>query len=233
MIVIDVCEYQRNLNLDVIPFEGLIARVTKRNNKLDPAFYDYMRLENSKKLGAYKYSYAHNHNDAALEAVEVARTIRGIKLDLGFWLDLETDYLRAASDNLILEIIQEYERVLNNYDLKLSGIYCDFDFYKTHENVLKDFKIWAARWKYDAKTQKELSYRIPRLAAWQYTNKYKGLDLDASDWYTSVDINEVLKYNLDNVRKVQEHLNTKYNSGLVVDGVMGSKTFTAIWNHIK
>lgn len=199
---------------------------------MDASFYDFMKTAFHKPIGAYKYTYAHNRNEAGFEAVEVARVLRGLSLRLGFWLDIESDYHRSASDNLILEIIQEYERVLNNYGLKLTGIYCDFDFYKKHENVLKDFNIWVARWKHDGQTAKELSYRIPRLAGWQYTNQYKGLNLDASEWYKSTDT-ETLKYNPDNVRKVQEHLNDKYNTGLVVDGVMGTKTFTALWNCIR
>lgn len=222
MIVIDVSWYQRNYVLDRIPHSGLIARATTMDNNVDRSFYDYMNRSEPK--GCYKYCYAHNANEAHIEAVALAQVCRGLKLDLGIWLDLEDEYHRVCSDRLLEEIITEYNTVLSNYGMILSGIYCDYDFYKNHINLLKNYPLWIAKW----------GDKKPDLncVAWQYTNKYYGLNVDASYWFgyqhLEKDHEKVVEYNPDNVRQLQKYLNNHYKYNLTVDGKIGNKTFTAI-----
>ena len=105
----------------------------------------------------------------------------------------------------------------------LSGIYCDCDFYRKHSNLLKKYPIWIAKW---CDSKPDLN-----CVGWQYTNHYRGNDIDASYWYSyqlPEDMEKVVKYNPDNVRELQKYLNDHYKYNLSVDGVMGTKTFTAI-----
>ena len=231
MLVFDVSEYNNQYIIPFVECDGVIARVTKRGNNIDDKFYTFYNLttKDNKPFGAYKYTYAHNANDAHLEAVAVCQILRGCKIDLGFWLDLENDFHRSCADSLIKEIIEQYIVDFESYGLTFSGIYCDFDFYKTHKAVLKDYPIWIARWTHNPNTG------IPvgdNFIAWQYTDKYNGLMLDASLWGANIkekpDKSELIGYNPDNVKLLQNYLNRYYGYNLKVDGVMGKNTFTAI-----
>lgn len=220
MIVLDVSHYQQDLNLDKIPHDGIIARAVTRDLSIDKAFYQYMKRPEPK--GCYKYTYAHNRNDAGIEAVALAQACRGLDLPLGIWLDIESDYHRSCGDALIDDIIQEYNRVLMNYGMILSGVYCDWDFYQSHKGVLKKYPIWCAKW----------GVKKPDLncVGWQFTNKYRDHDLDASYWYgyQLPEEDGYIKYTPENVRKLQKYLNDNYQYSLDTDGIMGKKTFTAI-----
>lgn len=227
----DVSEYN---NPDKIPFvecDGMIARVTKRGNKIDEKFYTFYNISEqaNKPFGAYKYSYANNANDAHLEAVAVCQILRGCAIELGFWLDLESEYHRVASDSLIKSIIEQYMTDFDAYGIKFSGIYCDYDFYRKHIALLKTYPIWLARWTHNPNTGIPVGSNF---VAWQYTNRYDKLHLDASLWNLNKkdkpDKTEVIPYNPDNVRLLQNYLNKYYGYNLNIDGVMGKNTFTAI-----
>lgn len=211
--------------------DGIIARVTRSGNRIDSKFYTWSNIATNrdKSFGAYKYSYAHNVNDAHLEAVAVCQILRGCKIELGFWLDLENDFHRTCTDSLIESIIEEYKKVCDSYSITFSGIYCDADFYKVHRNVLREYPIWLARWSHNP--EKDIPFG-DNFVAWQYTDRYNDLNLDASIWNVNdskkPDKTELIPYNPDNVRLLQNYLNKYYGYNLKIDGVMGKNTFTAI-----
>ena len=230
MLVFDVSAYNTG---DLPPCDGLIARTTTKDGKIDHLFeywYNHARYHNLP-FGAYKYTYATSSVFAEVESISVAKLLQGVKLSLGFWLDCETSELRNGSDSVLKSIIEEYKETMNLFKIPWGGIYCDANFYYHHEDVLVNEKIWLARWT-NGINAKPIMYNNPNVVGWQYTNKYNGKNLDASLWKTpekeqAQDENKVL-YNPDNVRLLQEYLNKHYGYQLKVDGVMGTKTFTAI-----
>lgn len=227
MLVFDVSSYNTG---DLPPCDGIIARVTKKDGKIDSRFaywYHYAN-DHKKPFGAYKYTYATSPVIAEIESINVGKYLQGIELPLGFWLDCETRELRYGSDSLLQSVIEEYREAMDLYNIKWGGIYCDFDFYQRHEAVLHNYDIWVARWNYTPGMRKKLNAHIQCLAGWQYTNSYNGQNLDASEWYQSTNTTAEVKYNPDNVRKLQEYLNKHYGYNLNIDGVMGTNTFTAI-----
>ena len=233
MLVFDVSEYNSEYTIPFIDCAGIVARVTKRGNKMDEKFYDFYNrsIAEDKKFGAYKYTYAHNINDAHIEAETVCQVLRGCnKMELGFWLDLENDFHRSCNDELIESIIKEYKMVCGLYGITFAGIYCDLDFYKKHRSVLERYPIWIARWTHNSEFGMPISSNF---VAWQYTDKYDGTSLDASLWNINKkeekpDKSELIAYNPDNVKLLQNYLNRYYGYTLKVDGVMGKNTFTAI-----
>lgn len=232
MLVFDVSEYNSGITLPKC--DGLIARCTKKTNKEDPFFYVWKKVAFRRGIpfGAYKYTYAHNIEDARIEAVSVCQLLRGCNLELGFWLDIENDYHRACTDSLIKDIITMYKQVCENYSIKFAGVYCDFDFYKTHRNALQDCDIWLAKWTHDINKQ-PVMFDDDNVKGWQYTDNYNREKLNASLWKVPEQGQEhkqekIIKYNPGNVRKLQEYLNKHYGYFLEVDGVMGTNTFTAI-----
>lgn len=232
MLVFDVSEYNDPYSIPFVDCDGVIARVTARNNTVDSKFYNYYSIATGedKAFGAYKYTYAHNANDAHFEAVAVSQVLRGCnRLKLGFWLDLENDFHRSCADSLIEVIIEQYKKDCDAYGINFAGVYCDFDFYKVHKAVLKNYPIWIARWTNNP--EKGMPVGI-NFVGWQYTNRYNNLHLDASMWDINKDEipdkTEVIPYNPENVKLLQNYLNKYYGYKLDVDGIMGRKTFTAI-----
>lgn len=226
MLVFDVSSYNTG---DLPPCDGIIARATTKDGDIDSRFEYWSRyaLDHRLKFGAYKYAYATNRMLAKYESITVVSKLQGVELHLGFWLDCETRELRYGSDSLLQSVIDEYRETMNRYNIKWGGIYCDFDFYKRHVEVLRNYDIWVARWNYTPGMRKELNTHIQRLAGWQYTDSYNGNNLDASEWYQT-DTTVEVKYNPDYVKKLQEYLNKHYGYRLTVDGVIGTNTFTAI-----
>lgn len=230
MLVFDVSEYNTG---DLPPCDGIIARVTKKDGCADSKFYDWCKyaLIDNKMLGAYKYTYATSPVIAEIESINVAKHLMGMSLPLGFWLDCETPDLRYGSDSLLKSIIEEYRETMKLYKIPWGGVYCDYDFYKTHVKVLVNENIWLARWTHDQNKRPTMFDTERHVKGWQYTDSYNGNNLDASLWKMPEQEQEHekhVKYNPDNVRKLQEYLNKHYGYELNVDGVMGTKTFTAI-----
>lgn len=225
MIVIDVSEYQKNILASIknrtIPCDGIIARVTKKSGAIDEVYYNTSSIAKDLGVpfGAYKLTYAEHYKDAITEANRVFDIIKTQNLKLGFWLDMETQYLRN-NKYAIADVYNAYHDVLGD---RLTGVYCDTAFYTKNIDVLKDKRLWLANW-----SKKPDYYNDDNVVGWQYTDKYNGVNMDASYWKIPVDASEVVKYNPDNVRLLQNYLNRYYGYNLVVDGVMGTKTFTAI-----
>lgn len=231
MLVFDVSSYNTG---DLPPCDGIIARVTKKDGKIDSAFgywSNYAR-QHKKPFGAYKYTYATSPVIAEIESIAVAKILQGLELSLGFWLDLETPDLRYGSDSMIKSIISEYKETMELYKVPWGGVYCDYDFYKHHANALYGEKLWIARWTHD-QYKCPAMYYTSNVKGWQYTDSYNGKNLDASLWKLPEQEQEqeqenIVKYNPDNVRKLQEYLNKHYGYNLKVDSIMGTNTFTAI-----
>lgn len=229
MNVIDVSEYQiglaKKVNDKVIHCDGIIARVTTKTNRIDATFGIWRDIASHLGLpfGGYKYTYATTYKTAYEEACIVCDELHGCDMQLGIWLDMETDHLRG-NKYATADVLSGFKDGLKSGGITLSGVYCDNDFYNVNKSVLQNERLWIAKW---SKKAPDIWYDSENCIGWQHTAKYLGYNLDCSEWKVITNTEKVL-YNPDNVRLLQNYLNKEYGYRLKADGIMGTKTFTAV-----
>lgn len=245
MKVLDLSTYQKNIDFDKIVkegIEGVILRCIVKDGRTDSCFEKFYEKAVSRglKVGCYTFSYDLSADSATSRALATVKAMKGAAFDLGFWLDLEWSTQRSYCDSaLLLDIINEYKRVITNAGYKF-GIYCNQDWYKhTIPQVAKNNPFWIARYPYgDSILQPSFTpldtYKptyCTTLYGWQYSSHVSigGYNVDCSMWYAD---GTSKTYTPDTIG-LQQYLNDNYDTNLVVDGKLGKKTYKAILDNLK
>ena len=197
----------------------------------------YANLHGKVPVGAYYYAYANAIGEGKKEAENCLKYLNGKKLDMPIFYDLEDSSMR-----FINEVAREFVDTIKaaGYD---AGIYCNTNWARNKINTsnFSDCTIWLAQ--YGANNgnipndKPKFKYDI-----WQYTSKG---ELSGINGYVDLNISDVnYEENEDTpvkeqpqettpsgnneIKNIQTWLNNNYNTGLVVDGIYGSKTKAAL-----
>ena len=188
-------------------------------------------------VGVYRYCYALSVEEAQAEAQEVLDILEGRKLDMGVWLDLERDVLRALGNDKVKEIANAWMQVIRDAGYEC-GIYCNLDWYKNVCGGL-DAKYWIARYpaKDDGTIHESLRPNVGEIG-WQYSSKgsVPGIsgNVDLDQWYGEPgEINEpeedTREMDAAAVLSFQEAANADgitddNRNPLALDGIAGKRT---------
>ncbi len=112
--------------------------------------------------GAYHYSYAQSSEDAVKEAEYCIECIRGAKLSLPVFLDIEDPSVAACGRRVCTDIIREFCGYMKKHGYK-TGVYLNpnwLENYVYKDEILGHYEIWLAQWDSD-----EPAYKC---SMWQY-----------------------------------------------------------------
>ena len=238
---IDVSSHQGYPDWGMVVESGVqfaIIRIANSAGK-DPTFeHNYKGAgKTGISRGVYRYCYALTVAEAEKEAKEVLNILAGRKLEMGVWLDLERDRLRALGEYAVRKIADAWIAVIRDggYDC---NVYCNLDWYK---NVCGGLgaKYWIARYaaKDDGTVPESLRPNVGEVG-WQYSSKgsVPGItgNVDLDQWYTepgtvSEPEEETREMDKEAVMSFQEAANADGitdNAGnpLVIDGIDGKCT---------
>lgn len=247
MLGIDVSAYQSFPDWVKVKqsIEFAILRITTPYGTDKSFEHNYKGCQdNNIKTGAYRYSYAKTVEASIKEAQEVLKILNNRHLELGVWLDLEWDKQRALGKNAITDIAKAFIETIQNGGYKC-GIYCNLDWYKNVIDVsqFKDIPFWIARYPYND-TGKIVETLKPNVSeyGWQYSSKGRisGINgyVDLDIFYSNSNLEDTIpvktkQFDKEAVKSLQTALNLQgitglNNSTLVVDGIVGQNTLTAI-----
>lgn len=239
---IDVSAYQKKPDWGKVVQSGVqfaIIRIANKNGK-DPSFehnYEGCYATGIAK-GVYRFCYALSATEARKEAQEVLDLLVGRKLEMGVWLDLEWDRLRALGSAKVKEIANAWMQVIRDGGYECN-IYCNIDW---HRNVCGGLnaKYWIARYaaKDNGTVPEHLRPNVGEIG-WQYSSKgsVPGIsgNVDLDQWYETPGIVDATpeedEREMDSatVRSFQEAANAdgitdSNGKPLQVDGIAGRRT---------
>lgn len=172
---IDISSWQGLPKWDKIKQSGIDFTILRCHDKygVDKSFeHNYNgAVSNGIPVGVYKYSYATNEAEALNEAKNVIETIKGKKLDLPVFYDLEWEPQFEYGKNKLESIATTFLKAVENAGFRV-GIYCNTYWYNNVlSNKLKKYPLWIAvvpATKNDNGEIKE-SLRPTYASMWQYS----------------------------------------------------------------
>lgn len=149
---IDISKH--NGNIDLTPYKNgfVIIRAGYGKKTVDKKFARNADL--CEKLGipygVYWYSYATSVKDARTEAAKCLQTIRGRKISVGVWFDMEdADGYKSRRGALEANLISEMCRAFCS-DVEAAGYYCGIYassfWFKTYIKGCDRYDKWVANW---------------------------------------------------------------------------------------
>lgn len=199
----------------------------------------YSNLHGRIPVGIYYYAYANEIGEGRKEAQNCLKYLDGKKIELPIFYDLEDKSMRYIN-----EVAREFVDAIKAAGYQ-AGIYCNTNWAKNKINTsnFTDCTIWLAQYGSNngniPSDKPNFKYDI-----WQYTSKG---ELSGINGYVDLNISDINYGEKDNtpqkeeqhnepkkpsgnntIKEIQTWLNNNYNTGLVVDGIYGSKTKAAL-----
>lgn len=149
---IDVSKH--NGNIDLIPYKNgfVIIRAGYGKSTVDPKFARNADLCERLGIpyGVYWYSYATSVKDAHTEAAKCLQTIKGRKISVGVWFDMEdADGYKAKRGAVQSGLISEMCRAFCS-DVEAAGyyagIYASSSWFKSYIKGCDRYDKWVANW---------------------------------------------------------------------------------------
>lgn len=173
---IDVSEFQGKIDWDKVKQDGIKFAILRVGFGMDITSQDDNYIERNIKecerigmpYGVYLFSYANTVDKAKSEAEHTLRIIKGHKLDLGVWYDIEDNKTSGSvSKSTLTDIINKYCTIIKEAGYNV-GIYANLNWLnnKIESSVQDKWPIWVAQ--YNNECQYEGKYDI-----WQYTSEGK------------------------------------------------------------
>ncbi len=174
-IIIDVSKHNGVIDWAKVKESGIDGAIIRVGYGSDtPSQDDLMFKQNADAcvknkipFGVYLYSYANNDKQIESEVKHITRLIKGYKLGLPVFLDLEqagTEKRAEANANKFIELINKTEYT--------AGIYASEYWFKSYLSNIKDCWHWVAKYgKNDGTPQTKPN--IKQVDLWQYTSKGK------------------------------------------------------------
>ena len=138
--------------------------------------YNYKNaVKNGIAVGVYKYSYAHNVEEAKQEAKAVLSTLNGLTLQLPVFYDLEEEFQFQYGKQKIESIAKAFLDEIQNGGYSV-GIYCNKNWYNNAlSKTLKKYDLWIASVPIESQDTGVMvnHLRPDKVMAWQYSWKGK------------------------------------------------------------
>lgn len=173
---IDVSHWNGAIDFSKVDKAFVIAKLSQAQYK-DPNFETYFK-DCKLPFGAYIYNKVKNVIEAQKEAQFAVDQLKGRKLPLGVWLDMEDSSMQKLGKNVLTAIIEAEAGILRNAGYSV-GIYCNRSWYLNvlnSERLSKDFPFWIARYPSsdNGTVKRTLSPDDLRSCVmWQYSSKGK------------------------------------------------------------
>lgn len=236
---IDVSEFQKEIDWQKVKNDGIKFAILRVGFGMDIKSQDdkYIErnIEECEKIGmpygVYLFSYANTVDKAKSEAEHTLRLIKGRKLAMGVWYDIEDNNTSGSvSKSTLTNIIETYCKKIKDagYDV---GIYASLSWLnnKIDSSIQDKYPIWVAQ--YYKECQYKGDYKI-----WQYASdgKVDGISgkVDMNYYYGELGdtkptkkpnkeekkhiIEEDGKWGTDTTKKAQEVFKTTVD-GIVTD----------------
>lgn len=215
---IDVSKWQGEINWEAVKADGIqfamlkLGSGNKNGNgmRLDEYFERNVReaVAVGMDIGCYFYSYAHNNEEAELEAQFVIETLKNYPAIFTYpiVLDLEHQPLESLGKDILTNIVLTFGSVIENAGYQFA-FYSNPNWltYMLHSDQLTSFDLWLAEWK--TKPTYKGNYTM-----WQYgTDEVNGIngdvDMDISykDYPTIIMINELNGFKLSNPTPINKN----------------------------
>ena len=173
---IDVSEFQGNIDWNKVKKDGIKFAILRVGFGMDITSQDDKYIERNiaecERLGipygVYLFSYANTVDKAKSEAEHTLRIIKGHKLALGVWYDIEDNKTSGSvGKEALTNIINTYCNTIKNagYDV---GIYASLNWLnnKIESSVQDKWPVWVAQYYKECQYKKD--YKI-----WQYASDGK------------------------------------------------------------
>lgn len=257
---IDISHYQGNVNFAKVKASGVKFVILKVSQKTmrDSKFEEY--YANAKAVGlpvgVYIYNKVLSTDLAQVEANFAVSCLRGKTLECGVWLDMEDATMKGLGKKALNNIINTEAIILQNAGFKV-GIYCSLYWYNSVLDVttlVPKYPFWIARYPSADNGTVKTSLRPQYGYIWQYSSKGRvagingNVDMDEANCdvvalMTGKVSKTVNPYNEptllvktgargNDAKWVQWELNQS-GASLVVDGIFGTKSVTALKNFQK
>lgn len=151
---IDVSEHQSKIDWSNVKenIDFAILRLgwigNKENHTLDSQFernYEECKKHNIP-IGVYVYCYSSNVETAKSGAKWTLEKLKGKKLDLPVYIDMEDNSIKAQGKDILTSVVLEYNQIIESGGY-WAGVYANrdwFDNYLHKENIKKRFTTWIA-----------------------------------------------------------------------------------------
>lgn len=181
---IDVSHYQGKIDWKKVKESGhgdfaIVKAMYEGSRRADEYFEKNYKgcLANQIPIGIYIFVATNSIMDPGKDVERILQIIQGRRLDLGIWLDYESEALKKAGKQKIKELAYFYAKKFENEGYPV-GIYCNHYWYVSliDPEMKKDFNFWIARYKkQDDGLYNENSTLSPKKYArfWQYSSKGK------------------------------------------------------------
>lgn len=245
---IDISEFQGKIDWNKVKSDGIKYAVLRCGfgidiTSQDDSYFKY-NIEQCEKLGipfgVYLFSCANTVEKARSEAQHTLRLIKGHKLSLGVWYDIEDNNTSGkVSKEMLTNIINTYCNTIKNAGYSV-GIYASLSWLenKIESQIKNNYPIWVAQ--YYSKCEYTGKYVM-----WQYTSsgQVNGIsgNVDMNYLYDEslldVESKEPVKPVIEDkktkrIKELQLALNQDHNCGLEIDGIIGPLTTKAVNNHM-
>lgn len=177
-MILDISSYNGDIDFDLLMGSGeverFILRSTIKSGDFDCKFLSNLnaiiKCNPNIPIDCYKFTYARNYNEAAMEAFELVQMLKasGVSREISYlWLDIEPVNGHVHTMRECAEIIAAYAIVCREYAIAF-GIYCNYSYAKgVIPKWAKNFPMWLARW-----TDGDMGDVSPfDVFMWQYTSK--------------------------------------------------------------
>ena len=181
---IDISHYQEGLDLSLLKdseYRFVILKLSEGRTLADPSFDKFYSAceANGIPVGAYVYSHATNVSVATEEAVHALALLKGRKLPLGLYMDVETSGQMQIPKEQLKDTVLAFVKTVSNAGYK-AGIYgSEYNvFARLSTEDFKDYSLWVAHYGHKPAIYCDL---------WQKTDKGS-----FPSWYSSVDVDEIM-----------------------------------------
>lgn len=182
---IDVSHYQGVIDWPKVKGDGkefvVMKAMYESTGKIDETFEANYAGAGSQGMdrGAYIFISSRSIKSPKQDAEDFLKILNGRKLEMGIWLDLESQNLRNAGLAKIIDVVRTETELFNNAGYTV-GIYCNLDWWNnvlTDDTLRKSFQFWVARYPSndDGTMKSSLSPRnlVDVSIGWQYSSKGK------------------------------------------------------------
>lgn len=230
---VDISTWNTGVNYRAVRSDGIIAAILRagygrETSQEDSRFETHYKgcRDAGLKVGVYWYSYADSVDDAEQEARACLSVLGGRHLDLPVYFDMEESWQTSMGRGTLTAMAKRFCDTIEAGGYR-AGVYSNLNWfgnYLNYDALRARYSIWLAQW--------SGSYSLD-CDIWQNgdSGHISGISGGCD---TDVIINSAIidggcpSAGGDEVRQVQQWLNSTFDAGLEEDGVYGSHTNQAL-----